>query len=102
MFLASRPLSMGSKKLNYYTPKCLIDGGSLRGVFAKPKQGARHRFEKMESIKSKAIKVTIISIILHYVMSFPKRIIIFKSHFSFKFGPIRVIFYLIYHSQCFH
>ena len=48
MFLAPRPLSMGSKKLNYYTPKCLIDGGSLRGVFAKPKQGARHRFEKME------------------------------------------------------
>ena len=48
MFLASRPLSMGNKKLDYYTPKCLIDGGSLGEIFAKPKQGARHRFEKME------------------------------------------------------
>ena len=35
--------------------------------------------------KSKAIKVTVIGIILHHVIPFLKKVKIFESHFSFKF-----------------
>ena len=41
------------------------------------------------------MKVTIIGIVLHYLILFLKRLKIFKSHYSFKFGLISALFYLI-------
>ena len=46
---------------------------NVGGTVAIPKQGEEHHSEKFEQIKSKAIKVTIIGIILHYVIPFLKR-----------------------------
>ena len=51
--------------------------------------------ENFEYIKSKAIKVTIIGTILHFVIPFLKWVKIFESQYSFKFGFISALFYLI-------
>ena len=52
--------------------------------------------------KSKAIKVTIIGIILHYVIPFLKGFKIFEPHYLFKFGLISDSFYLTEYGNCFH
>ena len=65
-------------------------------VVAIRTQETGHSSENFKQIRSKAIKVTIIGIILHYVISCLKRVKISGSHCSFKFGFISVSFYLIY------
>ena len=71
------------------------------GVVAIPKLGVGHLSEHFEQIKSKAIKVTIIGIMVHYVIPFLKRVKIFESHCSFKFGLISALFYLTLYGECF-
>ena len=71
----------------------LIRGDGLERVLAMPRKEMGHRSENFEQIKLKVIKVIIG--ILQYVIRFLKRVKIFESHFSFKFGLISTLFYLI-------
>ena len=49
----------------------------------------------------KSNQVTIIGIKLHYVIPFLKRVRIFESHYSFKFGLVSALFYFAYRRQMF-
>ena len=50
----------------------------------------------------KSNQVTIIGIKLHYVIPFLKRVRIFESHYSFKFGLVSALFTLLKEGKCFH